>query len=57
MSAVIYLSADILLLMNLLEAHAATAKSGQKETVSITHYKELASSIQFEGCAMDAIAD
>jgi hypothetical protein len=33
LSAVIYLSADILLLMNLLEAHAATAKSGQKQPV------------------------
>jgi hypothetical protein len=29
LSAVIYLSADILLLMNLLKEHAATAKSGQ----------------------------
>jgi len=33
LSAVIYLSADILLLMNLLEAHAATAKSGQKRSL------------------------
>jgi len=33
LSAVIYLSADILLLMNLLEAHAATTKSGQKQSL------------------------